>query len=327
MIDHFRSDLFLMRKMKITYILPIIFLLSSLLVGVIYLRINMAALMDVEPATGSSISEDVYLSEDESFGENYMNTISDSFSAGFSSGTEAASGETEEAEESKAERPGFFSGGTLYESTVCEFFSVITSASTLLMLTGLFAAFLFANDIRGGFRKNMIKINPNRWISFLSKCSTVLVYNILFLIFAFLTALLCIALMGKSVSFGFNTDFFGMLSLRLLTMCAFSMFIALVTCFTKSTALGMVADLVLGMGILDIVFYLLDLLAAFLSMKFNFKIPDGFSLSNYTITGIAASLHPGMSSKLILRAVIVCVVFMVGSTAASGFLNQKRDIH
>ena len=72
MIDHFRSDLFLMRKMKITYILPIIFLLSSLLVGVLYLRINMAALMDVEPATGSTISEDVYLSEDESFGENYI---------------------------------------------------------------------------------------------------------------------------------------------------------------------------------------------------------------------------------------------------------------
>ncbi len=323
MIDFFRSDLYLMKKMKVTYILPIIFLLSSLLVGVIYIRINLNALMVEDPTAASSISGDVYVDEEGSFGETYVNSLSEGFSAGFN----AAQEEEVEAEPEETERPGFFSGGMMYESSVCDFFSVITSASTLLILVGLFAAFLFANDIRGGFRKNMIKINPNRWIPFLSKVATVLVYNILFLIFSFITAFLCIALMGKSIHFDFNLDFFGMLALRLLTMFAFSMLIALITCFTKSTALGMVASLIFGMGILDLVFYFLDLLVAFIGMKLDFTVPSGFSLSNYTITGIASMLQPGMSSKLILRAVIVCVCFIAVSIFGSGYLNQKRDIH
>ncbi len=326
MIDHFRSDLYLMRKMKVTYILPIIFLLSSLLVGVIYLRINISALMVADPTTATSLSGDAYIDEEGSFGEEYVNSLSEGFSAGFNAAAEEDSA-IEEAEAQEVERPGFFSGGPYYDSSVCEFFSVITAASTLLILVGLFAAFLFANDIRGGFRKNMIKINPNRWISFLSKVATVLIYNIFFLIFAFLTAFLCVALMGKSIHFDFNLDFFGMLALRLLTMFAFSMFIALITCFTKSTALGMVSSLIFGMGVLDLVFYFFDLLLAFISMKLNFEIPSGFSLSNYTLTGIAAMLQPGMSSRLILRAVIVSVCFIAVSIFGAGYLNQKRDIH
>ncbi|MCR5804549.1 MAG: hypothetical protein K6G47_09835 [Clostridia bacterium] len=326
MIDHFRSDLFLMRKMKVTYILPIIFLLSSLLVGVVYLRINLNALMVADPTSAATLSSDVYVDEDGSFGEEYVNSLSEGFSAGFNAAMEEDQA-AEEAEAEEVERPGFFSGGVYYESSVCEFFSVITSASTLLILAGLFAAFLFANDIRGGFRKNMIKINPNRWIAFTSKVATVLVYNILFLIYSFFVAFLCIALMGKSIHFGFDLDFFEMLALRLLTMFAFSMLIALITCFTKSTALGMVADLIFGLGVLDLVFYFFDLLIAFIGMKLSFELPSGFSLANYTLTGIASMLHPGMSSKLILRAVVVSVCFMAVSIFGAGYINQKRDIH
>ena len=278
----------------------------------------------------ATLGDEVYVDEDSSYGEAYMGSLSDGFSAGFDAGVEVGTedGEIDEVEpEVETERPGFFSGGMMYEYTVCEYFSFLTSATTLLVLAGLFAAFLFAIDIRGGFRKNLIKINPNRWIAFSSKVITVFVYNVLFVVVAFVTAFVCIALMGKSLVFGFSLEFFALVALRLLTMFAFAMFIGLITCFTKSTALGMVADLIFGLGVLDILFYLLDLLLVFIGTKLNFTVPAGFQLSNYTITGVASMLQPGMSNRLIIRTIVVCLCFAVVSIAGAGFLNQKRDIH
>lgn len=314
MLDFFRSDLFLMRKMKATYILPVIFLLSALILGVIFVRFNALGLLQATGVDYTAVVED-QTSEDMSVGEQYANSFSTSITTGYIS-------DSEENENIPQEKVGIFSGGTYYENSVCDFFELCTASTELLILTGLFSAFLFAVDIRGGFRKNIIKINPNRVIPFVSKILTVLVYDILFIIFAYLTSFLVMAMMAKSITFGFSLEFFGVVALRLLVTFAFSMLIALITCFTKSTAIGMVADIVFGMGVLNLVFYLLDILLAFIA-----KRQFDFSLSDYTLTGVSAMISSDMSDKIIIRALVVSVCFIAVSVAGSAYIMQKRDIH
>lgn len=321
MLDFFRSDLFLMRKMKATYILPVIFLLSALLLGVIFVRFNPVGLLQ---ATGVDYSSyvDPNVNEGQSFGEQYANSLSGSLDVSYDVGYDIGDGEDGQAEVPEKEKVGIFSGGAFYDASVCDFFVLCTSSTELLILTGLFSAFLFAIDIRGGFRKNIIKNNPNRFIPFCSKIMTVLVYNILFIVFAFVCSFLVMALMGKSITMGFSAGFFGVVALRVLLTFAFSMLIALITIFTKSTAIGMIADIIFGMGALNLAFYLLDILIAFIAKK-----QFDFSLSDYTITGVSAMVDTDMSSKIIIRALVVSLCFIVVSVAGSAYFNQKRDIH
>ena len=323
MINLFKSDLFLMRKMKVAYIMPAIFLVAAIFFGVFLIRFNMDALLKASGAS-DSYSEAVTqanVPEDQSFGENYVNSFYIGLDAGMDSTTEERQ-DLEPEEDIK-----FFSGGIYFESTVADFFALMTGTSLPLILTGLFAAFLFAIDIRGGFRKNITMINPNRWMSFTSKVLTVLVYDILFLIFEYVTCIIMMALMAKSLDFGFSADFFLLVALRLLLSFAFCMLIALITCLSKSTAIGMVADILFGSGMLALGFYFLNLLIKFLATKININIPDSFSLDNYTITGCSSQVSLNMSDKLILRVVVVCVSFIIVSYACAGYLNQKRDIH
>ena len=319
MINYLKSDLFLMRKMKIVYVLPIIFLLASLLTGFMYIKMNLAALGMGEVYTIT------YPDEDASYSDMYADSLKTSFKAGFSSGTDiGADLANEEEPEEISIGKILLSGGQFYKSPVEDFCDMLTSSSTTLLLCGLFSAFLFAIDIRGGFRKNITKINPNRWIAFSSKCLVVCIYDALFLVFAFITAMINMALFANKFYFEPSAAFAISMLVKYLILVAFSMFIALVAVFTKSTAMSLIVDFILGLGVLDIVIMLIDLffkLVVFKNSDFN------FSLNDYILTGLNASVYSGSTDKTLIKAVIVSIVVIGVSVFYAGYLNQKRDIH
>lgn len=318
MINFLKSDLFLMRKMKIVYILPLIFLLASLLTGFMYIKMNLAVL------GMGDVYEITYPDEESSYSDMYADSLKSSFKAGFNSGAEIGGLETEEEEEEISFGKLLLSGGQFYEKPVEEFCDMLTSSSTTLLLCGLFSAFLFAIDIRGGFRKNITKINPNRWTAFFSKCLVVCIYDALFLVFTFITAIINMALFAQKLYFDPSGAFVVSMLVKYLILVGFSMFIALVAVFTKSTALSLIVDFILGLGVLDIVIMLIDLFFKFVVFK---NSDFTFSLNDYLLTGLNASVYSGSADKVLIRAAIVSIVVIGLSTFYAGYLNQKRDIH
>ena len=306
MINYLKSDLYVMLKMRVAYILPIIMLLVMLLSGVIYLRVNLGAL-----GMAATMDQAMALQEDNKDAPS-SEIMADSFVLGMNAGEEEVTPMMEDESFGK----GIFSGGMLYDTDAATFCILMLAGLTGTMLIGIFSTFLFGNWVRSGLSKNILKGNSNRWIPFLSKALVVLIYTIFMVAFILLMGILIFGIMGQGFVFGFTGEFVKAILCTIGLNYAFAMLVGAITVLTKSTGLGMVFDILCGGGFLSMGFMLIELLI-------NHVILDNgtVSLTEYTLTGTIQAATPNA------HALIVMAIYLVVSVICGGLAYQKRDIH
>ena len=326
MIKYLKSDLFVVSKMKATYILPLIAFLMMLLTGLIYIRFNFAALGMGTYST--AMSESMHPDSSIPASESMSNSFVMGFDAGFESSESVMGVDTEEdgqAAEAEYEMPtakSILGGGLLYESTVCDFYSVVAMSLTNSMIMGIFVALFMGNWLRAGLSKNILKGNSNRFLPFFSKILALFICCIAFNVITYVQAAICVALMGKSLVFGFSAEFVRFFIINTLLLFAFSCIVAMVTTLFKSTALGMVFGIVSGTGLISTGMMLIELLINHVILD-NGKV----SLTPYLISGQIASYSVDATSKDTRNAIIAIAVFLVISLVSSSLVYKKRDIH
>lgn len=310
MIDYLKSDFYVLKKMKIVYILPIICLLMILLSNFLLTRLNFMAV------GMGSLQSVATTQSNEDLGDQMV----ESFKTGFELGID----QQMQVEEEDYEVPtisDIFSGGALYEGTVAQLFQSQVSGLTVLMFIAVFAAFYFSNQVKGTFNKNILKTNNNRWISFISKTIVSLTYSFIFMLFAYLVCVFSAATMCKSFDLGFTADFVKYFAVELLLTFAMCMLTGMVAVLTN-TAVGMIFAIVTGAGLLNLVTMLIDILVN------NVILKNGdFATSHYIITGNMSALSIGADSGDFVRPIVVALIFFAVSFAATGFVNARRDIH
>ena len=327
MFKYLKSDLYVMSKMKATYILPIIAFLLIAMSAIIYLRVDIMALFGGSSTTSLS-TLDYTKDSDEPMSEQYSQVYSESFSAGFDAGYTATGDALETGSDevdTGYETPKFsklFSGGLLYDSPATTFAEMQLRGLTGALLVSIFGVFLFSNWLRGGLSKNILKGNSNRFIPFFSKVITLFIYNLAFTLFILLTSFFFVAIMGKSFDLGMTKEFAGYFVLNTFMSFAFACLVIMIATLTKSTALSMAFALICGTGSLSMIIMLIEL---FIN---HVILDDGkVSLTEYMISGNLQSLSSEAARGSIIRGVIVTVVYMVVSLVIASFVYRKRDIH
>ena len=322
MFKYLKSDLYVASKMKATYILPIIALLLIFMNCFLYLRVNFTAFL------GEAYTQDVMSSIENTSEEPMSEQMSQSFSMGFNHGYVASSealeeGEDEEEPEYKAPTLGdIFSGGMLYEEPVSALAVLNLRSSTGILLVSIFGVFLFANWLRGGLSKNILKGNSNRFVPYFSKVITLFIYTVAFNVFQVLVTALFVAMMGKNFELGLNAEFWGFFGLNTLMTFAFACLVVMITTLSKSTALGMDFAIICGTGALQMVIILLELLINHVILD-NGKV----SIAEHLLSGIVQNYTPDSPKKMIITALVMSAVYLVVSLGVGSFVYRKRDIH
>lgn len=318
MINYLKSDLYILKKMKIAYILPVIFLVLVFFGNFMSMRLNIMALgmnqlqqQQMENLMKESSSPDGNLGQ----------SMKEGFELGFNAGFDAQMAQESDIELPRMELDKLFSGGALYDATVAEMFENTVTGLNAFMFIAIFAAFFYGTQIKGNYIKNVLKVNENRWISYISKLIVVLIYSIFFFVVTFVVDVLSVAIMGKSFEMGFTADFIPYVLIQLLLAFAMATVTGLVSYITN-TGFGMVFSIVAGAGLLNLLFMLIDILV-------NNVIKPGadFATSRYLLTGNVAALTIGTDSSNMVRPIVVALVFLVIGVVVTGIAHTKKDIH
>lgn len=306
MKNYLASDFYVLKKMKIIFILPIIALVLLVVANFTATRLNFLAL-------GMSDMQDMVTAESDG---NIGEEVKSSFKVGFEAGLK-----TQTQKMKPVTIKDIFSGGAMYKSSAADLFETQTCGLTGLMFVAIFAAFFYGSQIRGNFTKNILKFNENRWISFASKTIVVFTYVIIFYVFVFLVSVLCNATMCKKFSLGIDGGFVRFFAIQLLLAFAMCTITGLISVLTTS-AVGMIFAIITSSGLLNLAFLLVDILV-------NKVIVPGakFSISNYLITGNIAATHIDTTGGDLVRPIIVALAFLVVGFVGTGYINAKRDIH
>jgi len=193
--------------------------------------------------------------------------------------------------------------------------------SNVLIIFAVFVV-IFANaEQKCGFDKNIIGITQYRWKHTVARWLSAVIG---------VTALI---LLGYGIMFGLSALFINHFTLgsvaaiarsfglMYMGMVAFSAVFFFFTTLFKSSAGGIVASLVISLGILNLIEKLLDLLTKKFISNPRF-LPSDFFFDNAYMTFD----HAGAGTKAILGFVAICAVYAIVSMGASMLLQQRRDV-
>ncbi|MBO4474092.1 MAG: hypothetical protein IK020_02910 [Clostridiales bacterium] len=199
--------------------------------------------------------------------------------------------------------------------------STFLQNSNILIIVSIFIV-IFANaEQKSGFDKNIIGITKHRWKHTLARwISAVIGMTALLIIGYFVMFALC-ALFLNSFTIGSVTAILRSAGLMYIGMIAFSGLFFFFTTLFKSSAGGIVASLIVSLGILNLIEMLLDLLTKKFISNPRF-VPSDFCLDNV----VMSFKHASAGTKTILGFVALCLVYLVLTIGGSMLLQQRRDV-
>lgn len=214
-----------------------------------------------------------------------------------------------------AEMLGFATvGGTNIVSTLLQ-------NSNVLIIAAVFVV-LFANaEHKCGFDKNLIGITNHKWKHALARWISAVIGMTFILAIGFVVLFGLCALFLDAFSLGSVTAMVKSAGLLYLGMITFSAIFFFFTTLFKSSAGGIVASLVISLGILNLIEQLLDLLVKKVFTNPAF-LPSDFFFDNAYMT----LNHRDAGMKTCLIFVAICLVYLVLSVGGSMLLQQKRDV-
>ncbi len=225
-----------------TYVLPVILLVIILINSVMLLKIDLFSVAGIDQATYEQISSE----------GNSVEAISDGFQMGFDAGYDASVSYYEGSEEEiEVDVPeiNLWGEGLLYYDDVETIFQQSVATLGQILLLAIFVGIYIGDVYRYKFDKNLVV--------------------------AWLSTVLCAALMADSVKFNIDKASIIYFIVTYLLVFAFGLVIMVITNATRSKAAGITIGVILSSGILSLAVSLATLLAI---NYLNF--PDDFNCAN-----------------------------------------------
>ena len=301
-----KSELYRIRCLKSTFILPLV------LVGLIFLTNFMYTRIDFEGLLGMSKEDVQSVQEQGTSAEGYM----DSFRAGFEAGLQTASDIEEEQEPVK-----ILGEGPLYHEDVATVFSLDVGSLYGPLLLAIFVGIFIGDVYSTGHDKNLIIFGGKRGLLFAARTILISLYALALHIVMWITAIVSTALMGESTVLGIDKSFVIFFVVTWLLTVAFGGLVSAMTNVTRSKAAGITLGIILSLGALSTIMSIASLV-----IQKKMGLEPTFNLGNYTVTQNIASMTLYSDGHFVLRALICAVIYFSVSYLISVLFIKKRDI-
>ena len=301
-----KSELYRIKCMKSTFILPLV------LIGLIFLTNFIYTGVDLYGLLGMSQSDLESVQEQGTSAEGYM----DSFRAGFEAGLQTASDLDGEEPQIK-----ILGEGPLYHEDVATVFSMDVGSLYGQLLLAIFVGIFIGDVYSTGHDKNLIVFGGKRGLLFTARILLISLYALVLHIVMWLTAIISMALMGESVFLGIDKAFIIFFVVTWLLSVAFGGLVSAMTNITRSKAAGITLGIILSLGALST---LMSVASLIIQKKLGLE-PE-FNLGNYTVTQNIAAMTLYSDGHFVLRALICAIAYFTAAYFISVLFIKKRDI-
>lgn len=299
MLNAIRMDLYRMLKIKSTWILLIVLVVTTFLS---VLMINVAVvLIDYASSTDNELASEI--GEEFSYG----------FEIGYSSAADMMGDETVPSAEEVISNPEML----LTADSLCV--AEGTGATYLILMT-IFMVLFVNGESKSGFLKSISNHVPSKGVLIVSKMLCALIFDIIMVVIGTATIYLSLLIFSGTDSF---TDFSKTLfvsGMFILINISFAALVMLITVLTRSSSGGMVTGLIIATGFSSLLIKVIDWAISEISGS------DSFTISDYILSTSNMQISATMEQQDIIRTIVVAVVWMVVSFVGSILLYSKRDI-
>lgn len=299
MFDLIRSNLFLMKKSRSTYIMMLIAIATTAIT--ILSNALLIALLH-EPAEDN----------DEE------NGVSVTMTADF--------------EDATSDEPTMTGTvGTLMNAanknsySAADILTMMTSGMNLLLPLSIYIVIFANSDSKNGYIKNLGGCVARRKIV-LAKLICSAVYTIFAMLISWSVSMAIAKAVIESkckvdVVFGSGEDFAKALGIQLLSHITIAAVIIMVIMITRSTAVSIAFGVALSSGIPTLLYQVADMV-----LHKYVDISDDFSIADYVPSNAITGFSPAQDSDTTARMIVVCVIYLVIATVIGIAAMKKKDI-
>ncbi len=299
MFDLIRSNLFLMKKSRSTYIMMLIAIATTAIT--ILSNALLIALLH-EPAEDN----------DEE------NGVSVTMTADF--------------EDATSDEPTMTGTvGTLMNAanknsySAADILTMMTSGMNLLLPLSIYIVIFANSDSKNGYIKNLGGCVARRKIV-LAKLICSAVYTIFAMLISWGVSMAIAKAVIESkckvdVVFGSGEDFAKALGIQLLSHITIAAVIIMVIMITRSTAVSIAFGVALSSGIPTLLYQVADMV-----LHKYVDISDDFSIADYVPSNAITGFIPAQDSDTTARMIVVCVIYLVIATVIGIAAMKKKDI-
>ena len=299
MFDLIRSNLFLMKKSRSTYIMTIIAIATTAIT--ILSNALLIALLH-EPADDN---------DDE-------NGVSVTMTADY-----------EDATDDDPTMTGAV--GTLMNAanknsySAADILTMMTSGMNLLLPLSIYIVIFANSDSKNGYIKNLGGCVARRKIV-LAKLICSAVYTVFAMLISWGVSMAIAKAVIESkckvdVVFGSGEDFAKALGVQLLSHITIAAVIIMVIMITRSTAVSIAFGVALSSGIPTLLYQVADMV-----LHKYVDISDDFSIADYVPSNAITAFSPAQDSDTTTRMIVVCVIYLVIATVIGIAAMKKKDI-
>ncbi len=303
MFDLIRSNLFLMKKSRSTYIMTIIAIATTaitILSNALLIALLHEPADDNDDENGVSVTMTAEYDEDEDYGD-----------------------------EEDADMTGAV--GTLMNAanknsySAADILTMMTSGMNLLLPLSIYIVIFANSDSKNGYIKNLGGCVARRKIV-LAKLICSAVYTIFAMLISWGVSMAIAKAVIESkckvdVVFGSGEDFAKALGIQLLSHITIAAVIIMVIMITRSTAVSIAFGVALSSGIPTLLYQVADMV-----LHKYVDISDDFSIADYVPSNAITGFSPAQDSDTTARMIVVCVIYLVIATVIGIAAMKKKDI-
>ncbi len=200
--------------------------------------------------------------------------------------------------------------------------STFLQNSNILLILAIFVVLFVNAEHKAGFDKNIIGITKNRWKQTLARWISAVIGMTCLILIGYAIMLGLCALFIDNFAFGAVAPMLKSLGLMYLGAVAFSAIFFFFTTLFNSSVGGVVASLIISLGILNLIEMLLDMLVKKFISNPKVLPTDIFYDSVYFSFN-----HESAGAKAIMIFALISVVYIIVTVGGSMILQQRRDVH
>lgn len=203
---------------------------------------------------------------------------------------------------------------------IAEFVNIELRSCTFLIIFAIFAAVYVNAENKSGFVKNLAGRMRYKGNLFISKLPSLLVFALIEFLIMYVVTAVGVRLIIGGIDLNISADMAKTLAVQVLLSFAFVCAVAFLTVLSKGTVLPSVIGIVFAAGMANLLWAGVNIAAKKLGAADDFTVAKYTLVSNIQLAGSNSEMYS------VTRAVLVAVIFLAVSCAASFTVMNKRDI-
>ena len=301
-----RSETYRATRLKCFYILPVIMLAATFLVGMIVMRMDLAGMLGY---TQQDLQE---LGELGNSVEGYQR----SFEVGFNTGLDMSRNTIENGGSPELKMFGI---GLCYYEDVPEIFHQNISSLDQLILVAVFAGMFMGEIFTTGNDRNLLISTKHRGLLLAARYIVFAGYMLILHVLRFFFSAFSVLCLGESVKWNIDRSFIMYFIITYFLTVAFGYVLCALAYVTRSKAATVAVGVSLALGVLSMAISLVNYIV---NRNFN----THFDLARYTLSQNLTTLGLQSDGDFVLKTVVVGVVYFVAAIAVGAVTAKNRDI-